>query len=154
MNKIKSILIITICSILLCSCNSLGEDSLVGINNNLLNKKISLSVIQEWTSYNKSDVVGISIYNTSNKNVTIPYDEGIKIFAFYDNEWVEINQKYDESYQEDQRDVVFYPGDFHPFAFMGDFPDSDEDLKIRIYVLGWIGDESNPVGAYIELILQ
>ena len=154
MKIIKSILIIAIFSLLLCSCKPLGDDSLVGIKSNLLNKKISLSVIQEWTTYNKSDVVGIFISNISNKNVTIPYDEGIKIFAFYDNEWVEINQKYDESYQEDQRDVVFYPGDFHPFVFMGDFPDIDEDLKIRIYVLGWIGDESNPVGAYIEMVLN
>lgn len=150
----KSMLIIAICSILLCSCNSLDEDSLVDINNDLLNKEISLSVIQEWTSYNKSDVVGISISNISNKIITIPFDEGIKIFALYDNEWVEINKKYDDSYQRDQCDLVFYPGDFNPYAFMGDFPDIDEDLKVRIYVLGWIEDESNPVGAYIEIILK
>ncbi len=78
--------------------------------------------------------MGISNLQYSNKIITIPYNEELKYLLFTITNGLKSNQKYDESYQEDQRDVVFCPGDFHPFAFMGDFPDIDEDLKIRIYV--------------------
>ena len=154
MKTIKTILVLTIFSILLSSCNNVGMDPIVGIENKYLNKAIKLSIIEDWTSFNRSEIVAIYIMNISNNLITIPFDEGIKIFALEGDEWVEINKQYDEHYQQNQRNVNFLPGDYVPFQFVGDFPDTDEDLLVRVYVLGWEGSESNMLGAFIEMKLH
>ncbi len=86
--------------------------------------------------------------------ITIPLDAGVRIFALENEEWVEINQKYHEFYIQETRNVNILPGDYLPYEIAGDFPETDEDLLVRVYVLGWEGSENNPLGAYIELVLH
>jgi hypothetical protein len=135
------------------SCNRFEIDPLVNLEKNNLNKKIKLSIIQDWTSFNRSEIVAIHIINASEKNITIPLDEGIKIFYLTGEEWIEINQRYDEFYPQTQQNLSLRPGDLIPYEFTCDFPDTDEDLLVRAYILGWEGNEKNPVGAFIEMKL-
>jgi len=150
----RAIFFITIISIILSSCSNVGMDTIVGVDNKYLNKELKLSIIQEWTSFNRSEVVAIHIKNTSNKLITIPIDKGVRIFVQEGEEWVEINQLYDDRYEQYQQNLILLPGEYIPFEFSGDFPDTDEDIRVRVYVLGWESNTSNPIGAFIEINLH
>ena len=153
--KIKrAIFIITIISIILCSCSNIGMDTVVGVDKKHLNNALKLSIIKEWTSFNRLEVVAIQIKNTSNKLITIPFDKGVRIFVQEDDEWIEIDQLYDDHYEQNQQNLILFPGEYVPFEFSGDFPETDEDIRVRVYVLGWESNESNPIGAFIEIELH
>ena len=153
--KIKrAIFVITIISIILSSCSNVGMDSVVGVDKKFLNKALNLSIIQEWTSFNRSEVVAINIKNISNKLITIPIDKGVRIFVQEGKEWVEIDQQHDDYYEQNQQNLYLLPGEYIPYEFSGNFPDTDEDIRVRVYVLGWEGNESNPLGAFIEIKLH
>jgi hypothetical protein len=161
MNK-KHLSIVIVLFLALSACYGLSNDSTpdIGIPKDDINKDIALYIPQPVNTYKIGNWITIAIRNIGEKKVWLSNDEGIKIFAYFDKQWIEVQNIADYSGLTGRTIVPYQnnPANELTIGCLPDLTNNSEPIKLRIYIIGNImeGDSitDNNTGASIDIQLN
>jgi len=120
-----------------------------------MNISIKLSIPIEWNNdLRLGKAISMEVENTSDNNFKYPFIEGPKVYAYIDENWIEIENS--ANYVGTFENIV----KAHSFLIAGVAPNPpqlDKEIELRIVLTGHLvdenGNELKRAGAYIDINL-
>lgn len=150
---IKTKLFIVFLSVLfLYSCSSAKQEILIPINEENINNQIILRTPNYANNFLINRPVILELKNTTEMAIVFPRDFNIQLFMLDKNNWVEIQEQPVDRYPEE--DVILSRDNpiVQVLSVLPDYPDSNKNYYLRIYVVGELQDEmGTSVAAYTDI---
>lgn len=155
-NQRKSIMIkffiIFLSVLFLYSCSSAKRESLIPINEENVNNQIVLRAPNYANNFLIDHPVILELKNTTGMVVVFPRDFNIQLFVLDKKDWVEIKEQPVDRYPEE--DVILSRDNpiVQVLSVFPDYPGSNKDYYLRVYVVGELQDEMRTlVAAYTDI---
>ena len=151
--KIYKIVTLSLFILLLVNgCNSVEHPFRIEIPNSDINHQISCSLTPGWNTFDWDDILTITLHNNIDEPVIFEYDYNMRIFLLEDNgRWIELENLEEMVVQED---VLLYPDSERPVPVSADYPDTNGEIIVRVYVQGELLPTGVEVVAFIDVKMK
>ena len=122
-------------------------------------KYLQITAPAGWNQFTSDEDITLEVLNISDDQITSGPDFGARIFAWIDNEWVEVKNKMRYQYQSFTLEPTenYDPLKTVAISVYPELPASSATYHIRIFLIGELIENNNAsrkVGSYIDLRLS